>query len=83
MLKILLVIIRVYRWIFSSCSAPSCRFYPTCSHYAEQALIQHGMGWGIWLTLRRLVKCQPWGPSGIDLVPEKPSFSPIDVRHQP
>jgi hypothetical protein len=68
---ILLAIIKFYRCVFSSCAAPCCRFYPTCSYYAEQALMQHGVKVGIQLTLKRLSKCHPWGSSGIDFVPER------------
>jgi hypothetical protein len=47
----------------------SCRYYPTCSHYGEEAIEKHGALKGAWLTLRRLVRCQPWGSSGFDPVP--------------
>ena len=47
-----------------------CRFWPTCSAYAVEALEVHGAGRGTWLTLRRLARCRPWGPSGFDPVPE-------------
>lgn len=48
-----------------------CRFYPSCSAYALEAISMHGCAQGLWLTLKRLLKCRPGGPSGIDLVPEK------------
>lgn len=47
-----------------------CRFIPTCSQYAVQALETHGLGRGGWLTIRRLARCTPWGGHGIDPVPE-------------
>lgn len=54
--------------------APSCRFYPCCSSYAREALELHGTRRGLWLTARRLLRCRPFGPSGVDLVPEPPSL---------
>ncbi len=61
-----------YQRAFSFRPSP-CRFYPSCSHYAHEAFDVHGTGHGAWLTLRRLAKCRPFGPSGIDLVPEASS----------
>ena len=49
---------------------PTCRFYPSCSSYAREALEVHGTGRGLWLTVRRLLRCRPFGPSGVDPVPE-------------
>ena len=47
-----------------------CRFYPTCSSYAKQAIIEHGALRGSWLALRRLGRCHPWHEGGVDPVPE-------------
>lgn len=47
-----------------------CRFTPSCSEYAKQAIETHGSGRGVWLATRRLVRCRPFGPSGFDPVPE-------------
>lgn len=64
-------IIRFYqRWI-SPMTPPSCRFYPTCSHYGIEAFRQHGAIKGLWLTVIRILKCHPFHPGGVDLVPEK------------
>ncbi|MFM8857474.1 MAG: membrane protein insertion efficiency factor YidD [Actinomycetota bacterium] len=52
-----------------------CRFTPSCSEYSREALEVHGAGRGTWLTVRRLVRCRPFGPSGYDPVPEYPSPS--------
>lgn len=52
-----------------------CRFTPSCSEYSREALEVHGSGRGIWLTIRRLVRCRPFGPSGYDPVPERPNSS--------
>jgi putative membrane protein insertion efficiency factor len=48
-----------------------CRFEPTCSHYAHEAIDTFGARHGVWLTVRRLSRCRPFGPSGFDPVPEK------------
>jgi putative membrane protein insertion efficiency factor len=58
------------RWI-SPALPPTCRFYPTCSAYAIEALQVHGVLMGSWLTLRRLLRCAPWHPGGIDPVPPR------------
>jgi putative membrane protein insertion efficiency factor len=50
-----------------------CRFWPSCSHYAAEAIETHGAGAGSWLTVRRLLRCRPFGPSGVDPVPLVPS----------
>ena len=47
-----------------------CRFWPTCSHYGHEAIEVHGAAYGSWLTLRRLSRCRPFGPSGVDPVPD-------------
>jgi putative membrane protein insertion efficiency factor len=47
-----------------------CRYWPTCSNYAREAIERHGAARGSWLTLRRLSRCQPWGGHGVDPVPE-------------
>jgi putative membrane protein insertion efficiency factor len=66
----LLGLIRFYSRAISPALPPRCRFYPTCSAYAAEAITRHGAGRGTWLALRRLVKCAPWHPGGVDLVPE-------------
>jgi len=62
--------VRGYRLLFSPWVGHSCRFHPSCSAYALEALSRHGALRGGWLTLRRLGRCHPWGPSGIDNVPD-------------
>ena len=47
-----------------------CRYWPTCSNYAKEAVVRHGAGRGSWLTARRLSRCHPWGGSGVDPVPD-------------
>ncbi|MER2510448.1 MAG: membrane protein insertion efficiency factor YidD [Amaricoccus sp.] len=61
--------VRAYRLLLSPWVGMHCRFQPTCSAYALEALDRHGALRGGWLTLRRIGRCHPWGPSGIDRVP--------------
>ncbi|MCE2416393.1 membrane protein insertion efficiency factor YidD [Candidatus Poribacteria bacterium] len=63
---ILLQPIRFYRRFISPFLPPSCRFYPTCSQYALQALKRYGAFKGCWLTIKRLSKCHPYHPGGFD-----------------
>ena len=65
----LLVLVRFYSRAISPALPPRCRFYPTCSAYAGEAIDWHGAARGSWLTLRRILKCAPWHPGGVDLVP--------------
>ena len=62
-------LIRLYRIVFAWLP-PSCRYEPTCSHYAEQSLEKFGMLRGAWLTFLRLLRCQPFHPGGFDPVRE-------------
>ena len=71
MQKIIILLVQGYRYALSPLLGPHCRFYPTCSQYALDAVERHGAGWGLWLTMRRLLRCHPWHPGGIDPVPEK------------
>ncbi|MDQ2077037.1 membrane protein insertion efficiency factor YidD [Marinimicrobium sp. ABcell2] len=68
-------LIHIYRYLLSPWVGNQCRFYPTCSHYAEEALETHGFWKGAYLTVRRLLKCHPWHSGGIDLVPDTTSHS--------
>jgi putative membrane protein insertion efficiency factor len=61
--------LRVYQRFVSPVIPPSCRFYPSCSAYAVEALQVHGPLRGSWLTVRRLLRCAPWHPGGYDPVP--------------
>ena len=65
----LVALIRFYQRFISPLMPPSCRYYPTCSHYAVTALQKHGPLKGGWLALRRILRCNPWGGSGYDPVP--------------
>lgn len=63
--------IKFYQKAISPLTPPSCRYYPTCSQYAVEALRQHGPLRGTWLAARRILRCNPWGGSGYDPVPPK------------
>jgi uncharacterized protein len=65
--KILISVIRFYQVAISPIKPPSCRFYPTCSHYGLEAVQRFGALKGGWLTLKRILKCHPFHPGGIDL----------------
>ena len=73
MLKILnyflIVPIKLYQILLSPLIGPSCRFNPTCSNYAIEAINKHGPIKGFWLAIKRISKCHPWGDSGHDPVP--------------
>jgi putative membrane protein insertion efficiency factor len=71
MIRVLLLVIRGYQRFVSPLKPPTCRFVPTCSAYAAEALSSHGALRGTWLTLRRLCRCHPWGGHGHDPVPER------------
>jgi hypothetical protein len=71
MARFFLTVIRLYRRWVSPMTPPSCRFAPTCSAYAEEAVSEHGAARGGWLALRRLLRCHPFGGSGYDPVPGK------------
>lgn len=61
--------IRFYQLFISPLTPPSCRFVPTCSQYAVEAIRRHGVVRGGWLAVKRLLRCHPWGGSGYDPVP--------------
>ena len=69
LVAILLIPIWIYQKAISLYTPPSCRFTPTCSEYARQALIKHGPVKGLYLAIRRILRCNPWGGSGYDPVP--------------
>lgn len=69
MVALLLLPIRFYQTVISPLTPPACRFTPTCSEYARQALIKHGPIKGLGLAIWRILRCNPWGGSGYDPVP--------------
>jgi putative membrane protein insertion efficiency factor len=69
MKHILIFLVRVYRLMLSPILPPSCRYYPTCSAYALEALQKYGAVKGTWLAVRRVLRCHPWHEGGYDPVP--------------
>jgi len=69
MRKLVLALIRFYQRYISPGLPPSCRFYPTCSHYTYEAVERYGVVKGGWLGIKRILRCQPWNPGGYDPVP--------------
>jgi uncharacterized protein len=71
--KLLKVFVLIYQYSLGLIIAPSCRFLPTCSEYALEALQQHGAVQGSYLTFKRICRCHPFGQAGLDEVPKKKS----------
>lgn len=86
---LLIGLVRVYQLLLSPLLGPTCRYYPSCSAYAVQALQVHGAIKGSWLAVRRLLRCHPWSPGGVDHVPprrsraERSSHVHSDQDHSP
>ncbi|HAG10064.1 MAG TPA: membrane protein insertion efficiency factor YidD [Desulfotomaculum sp.] len=68
MSKIVIILIKFYQKCISPFFPPSCRFYPTCSEYACQAVSKYGLAVGLWKTAKRLLRCHPFCPGGYDPV---------------
>ena len=67
---VLIALIKIYQYVLSPMMPPTCRYLPTCSAYAAEAVQRHGAIVGAWLALRRIVRCHPWGGHGYDPVPK-------------
>jgi putative membrane protein insertion efficiency factor len=67
--RVLIAVIRVYQYFLSPFFGQHCRFHPTCSHYAVEAIEVHGAWFGCILALRRIARCHPLNEGGVDLVP--------------
>jgi hypothetical protein len=72
MSALLRALVRGYRFFLAPLLPPACRFYPSCSAYAEEALRTHGALRGSWLATARVCRCGPWHVGGVDPVPESP-----------
>jgi len=70
---------KFYQYVISPLLGPSCRYTPTCSYYTVEALKTHGLFTGGWLSIKRIVSCNPWGGSGYDPVPTKEELA--DRKH--
>ena len=79
--RALILLIVLYRRVVSPMLGARCRFYPSCSAYAQEALSRHGLVRGAGLALRRIARCHPWNPGGFDYVPaadgRAPSTGPV------
>lgn len=79
LIRAMVGVLKVYQWALSPFLGSNCRFYPSCSQYSIEALQHHGVLRGVWLTLRRLVKCHPYHSGGFDPVPLKQECSSQDA----
>lgn len=66
--RLALLALQLYRWTISPLLPPACRFWPSCSRYASEAIARHGVGRGTWLAMGRLARCHPFNPGGYDPV---------------
>ncbi|MCD6449056.1 MAG: membrane protein insertion efficiency factor YidD [Thermotogaceae bacterium] len=82
MKRILIHLIRFYQKFISPLFPPTCRFEPTCSNYSIQALEKHGLLKGLYLSLRRIIRCNPLNEGGYDPVPEEFHFFKVKGREK-
>ena len=72
MRALICTLLRAYRYALSPVLGPHCRFHPSCSAYALEAVQRHGAMAGTWLAVRRIGRCHPWCAGGVDPVPDRP-----------
>ncbi|HKS69970.1 MAG TPA: membrane protein insertion efficiency factor YidD [Ktedonobacterales bacterium] len=77
-----IALIRCYQWVISPFLGPCCRFHPSCSHYAVEAISRFGVLRGGWLSVRRIGRCHPWHPGGFDPVPAGGAPTPSRHAHE-
>ena len=80
MTRLLVGLVAAYRRVVSPLLGQRCRFHPSCSAYAQEALTRYGAAHGSWLALRRIVRCQPFHPGGYDPVPDQVSVASSTPR---
>ena len=68
--QVLIFFVKCYQYVLSPLLGPRCRFYPTCSEYTKQSLQQHGVFKGLYLSVARILRCQPFSKGGLDPVPQ-------------
>lgn len=66
--KIVCLPIKIYQYLVSPLMKPCCRYYPSCSQYAECAIKEYGVMAGLWMSVKRVIRCHPWSPGGYDPV---------------
>jgi putative membrane protein insertion efficiency factor len=79
---ILIKLIRLYQLVISPITPACCRFYPSCSEYAIEAIKSYGIYQGVWLAVRRILKCNPYGGAGLDPVPTKGEKADSNCQNQ-
>ncbi|MES9898271.1 MAG: membrane protein insertion efficiency factor YidD [Sedimenticola sp.] len=70
MKRLLILLVKVYSYLISPFLGNNCRYYPTCSEYAQEAIERHGALAGVWLAIKRISRCHPFHEGGVDPVPE-------------
>ncbi len=80
MRRILVILIRAYQWLLSPFLGQNCRYHPSCSHYAVEAVERHGPIRGTWMALRRVGRCHPWHEGGYDPVPPAVSSTTTEAK---